>query len=58
LELLNAISYGLIDLIVATWFESDWRVFEQFVTLLIELFLVKADIKFSMVLAIGGRFLE
>jgi hypothetical protein len=52
LELLNAISYGLIDLVVATWFESDWRVFEQFVTLLIELFLVKANIKFSLVLAI------
>lgn len=50
MELLNAISYGLIDLIVAARFKSDWRVFEQFVTLLIELFLVKADIEFSLVL--------
>lgn len=40
LELLDAVSYGLIDLIVGTGLKSDWGVFEEFVTLLIELLLV------------------
>ena len=40
LELLDAVSYGFIDLIVGTGFKSDWGVFEEFVTLLIELLLV------------------
>ena len=40
LELLDAVSYGFIDLIVGTGLKSDWGVFEEFVTLLIELLLV------------------